>query len=145
MVVAMAALPWGLRRWQQRNQMARGVVQAQIQVLGALAVGPGQRIVTVQVQRNEQTTCLVLGVTAHSIQCLHVLGESAQSASLTPETITPSAQSATHFAQTLVAEVRALRDEVRALRAQQQSETAEVHGLDCSRSMNSMSNIITWT
>jgi flagellar protein FliO/FliZ len=104
MVVAMAALPWGLRRWQQRNQMARGVVQAQIQVLGALAVGPGQRIVTVQVQRNEQTTCLVLGVTAHNIQCLHVLGESAQSASLTPETITPSAQSATHFAQTLVAE-----------------------------------------
>ena len=73
-------------------------------VLGALAVGPGQRIVTVQVQRNEQTTCLVLGVTAHNIQCLHVLGESAQSASLTPETITPSAQSATHFAQTLVAE-----------------------------------------
>lgn len=59
---------------------------------------------TVQVQRNEQTTCLVLGVTAHNIQCLHVLGESAQSASLTPETITPSAQSATHFAQTLVAE-----------------------------------------
>src|SRR5574344_1437374 len=104
MVVAMAALPWGLRRWQQRNQMARGVVQAQIQVLGALAVGPGQRIVTVQVQRNEQTTCLVLGVTAHNIQCLHVLGEAAQSASLTPETITPSAQSATHFAQTLVAE-----------------------------------------
>lgn len=104
MVVAMAALPWGLRRWQQRNQMARGVVQAQIQVLGALAVGPGQRIVTVQVQRNEQTTCLVLGVTAHNIQCLHVLGESAQSASLTSETITPSAQSATHFAQTLVAE-----------------------------------------
>ena len=104
MVVAMAALPWGLRRWQQRNQMARGVVQAQIQVLGALAVGPGQRIVTVQVQRNEQTTCLVLGVTAHNIQCLHVLGESAQSASLTPEAITPSAQSATHFAQTLVAE-----------------------------------------
>lgn len=104
MVVAMAVLPWAVRRWQQRSQVARGVVQAQIQVLGATAVGPGQRIVTVQVQRNEQTACLVLGVTAHNIQCLHVLEGAAQSASLTPATLAPSGSGAADFAQTLVAE-----------------------------------------
>ncbi len=42
-----------------------------------MAVGPGQRVVTVEVGHGAQKTCLVLGVTAQSIHCLHVLGQAA--------------------------------------------------------------------
>ena len=45
------------------------------QVLTSIAVGPGQRVVTVEVGQGSQKTCLVLGVTAQSIHCLHVLGQ----------------------------------------------------------------------
>lgn len=80
MVAAMAALPWLLRRWQRRTHVARGTTPVHTQVLGAAALGPGQRVVTVQVQREDHTVCLVLGVTAHNIQCLHVLPPQATSA-----------------------------------------------------------------
>jgi len=90
----MAALPWGLRRWQQRRQVTRAGAQVQTQVLGAVAIGPGQRVVTVQVQRGDATACLVLGVTAQSIQCLHVLSDA--------PAVPPGATA--DFAQVLVAE-----------------------------------------
>ncbi|MFC4621722.1 FliO/MopB family protein [Comamonas nitrativorans] len=94
MVIAMAALPWGLRRWQLRRQVTQGVVQVQTQVLGAVAIGPGQRVVTVQVQRGDAMACLVLGVTAQSIQCLHVL----------PDAPAASSGATADFAQALVTE-----------------------------------------
>lgn len=72
MVLAMAVLPWLLRRWQQRSQAARGVVGVQGQVLHTLALGPGQRVVTVELERDGAPLCLVLGVSAQHIQCLHV-------------------------------------------------------------------------
>lgn len=73
-IAVMAALPWLLRRWQQRQLMARGV---QTQVLSAVALSPGQRIVVVEVGQGGQRTRLVLGVTAQNIHCLHVLGSTA--------------------------------------------------------------------
>ena len=61
LVTAMAALPWLLRRFQQRTAALRG------------AAGLQSRVVTVEVGEGAQTVRLVLGVTAQSIQCLHVL------------------------------------------------------------------------
>ena len=88
-VAAMACLPWLVRRLQQKNLlprgmgMARGAAPLQQQVLGSLAIGPQQRVVTVQVGEGDEAVRLVLGVTAQQIQCLHVLQthtESAQAA-----------------------------------------------------------------
>lgn len=73
LVAALAALPWLLRRLQQRSAALRGTAGLQSRVLGAVGIGPQQRVVTVEVGEGAQTVRLVLGVTAQSIQCLHVL------------------------------------------------------------------------
>ena len=76
-VAAMAALPWLVRRIQQKqasNGMAAGIAS---KVLSAIAVGPHQRVVTVEVGPEHSRTVLVLGVTAQQVSCLHVLSPSA--------------------------------------------------------------------
>lgn len=76
MIGALACLPWLLKRWQQRMQMGRSAnLGASAQVLASVVVGPNQRVVTVEVGQGAQKTCLVLGVTAQNIHCLHVLGQ----------------------------------------------------------------------
>lgn len=78
-VAAMAVLPWLLRRLQGRvgglraGALGRGAAGLQPRVLGAVGVGPQQRVVTVEVGEGAQSVRLVLGVTAQNIQCLHVL------------------------------------------------------------------------
>jgi len=69
MVGALAALPRATQWLRQRNGRAPQVSSERVQILAAAAVGPQQRIVTVQVQHST----LVLGVTAQHITCLHVL------------------------------------------------------------------------
>jgi len=73
-IAALAALPWAIR-WLQRRQQALGgaTAGAGARVLSAVAVGPQQRVVTVEVGPAQQRTVLVLGVTAQHISCLHVL------------------------------------------------------------------------
>lgn len=77
MVAALAALPWLLRRWQQRVLMqGRGAQRHHVQVLSTAMIGPQQRVVVVDVAAHgpgASSACLVLGVTAGSITCLHVL------------------------------------------------------------------------
>src|SRR6218665_2376649 len=46
---------------------------AAARVLSAVAVGPQQRVVTVEVGPEHARTWLVLGVTARQVSCLHVL------------------------------------------------------------------------
>ena len=77
MIGALACLPWLLKRWQQRQQAVRNAAGVSAQVLSSISVGPSQRVVTVEVGQGSQKTCLVLGVTAQNIQCLHVLGSQA--------------------------------------------------------------------
>lgn len=76
-VAAMAALPWLVRRVQLR-QAAGGIpAGASSRVLSAVAVGPQQRVVTVEVGAEGARACLVLGVTAQTITCLHVMSSPA--------------------------------------------------------------------
>ena len=72
-MAAMAALPWLVRRLQQRQ--AGGVAGGGMvsKVVSAVAVGPQQRVVTVEAGTPGQRVVLVLGVTAQQINCLHVL------------------------------------------------------------------------
>ena len=72
-VVAMALLPWLVRRLKQRQAALGGAGAAPARVLTAVSLGPQQRLVTVEVGTGDARSCLVLGVTAQQITCLHVL------------------------------------------------------------------------
>lgn len=76
-VGAMAALPWLVRRLQQRHASSGLSAGAPSKVISAVAVGPQQKVVTVEVGPEHARTCLVLGVTPQQISCLHVLPVSA--------------------------------------------------------------------
>lgn len=94
MVAALAALPWLLRRWQQRGGRWQGrgaAARCRVQVLSSAMIGPQQRVVVVDVAHDgpspsgvssgapaaassgTSSACLVLGVTPTGITCLHVL------------------------------------------------------------------------
>ncbi|MBH2044137.1 MAG: flagellar biosynthetic protein FliO [Comamonadaceae bacterium] len=73
-VAAMAALPWLVRRVQLRQAAGGAPGGTSSRVLSAVAVGPQQRVVTVEVGPQGARTCLVLGVTSQAITCLHVMG-----------------------------------------------------------------------
>ena len=70
-VLLLALLPLGIKWVQSRvggNAPALGVGS---KVLSAVAVGPQQRVVTVELGPNDARIGLVLGVTQQSIACLH--------------------------------------------------------------------------
>ena len=70
----LALVPFALRRLQARRVGGlAGGPDAGSRLLSTLAVGPQQKVVTVEVGPPGARTCLVLGVTGQSISCLHVL------------------------------------------------------------------------
>lgn len=69
-VLAMACLPWVVR-WMQGRAGMLGPEAGKAKVLSVLAVGPQQRVVTVQVSTGASEAVLVLGVTASAVNCLH--------------------------------------------------------------------------
>jgi flagellar protein FliO/FliZ len=70
-VGAMALLPWLVRRVQQRQASGGATSGGAARVVSAVAVGPQQRVVTVEVGPEHARTWLVLGVTAQNVSCLH--------------------------------------------------------------------------
>ena len=69
-VVLMAMLPLGIKWMQRRTGGVSAVAGANSRVISAVAVGPQQRVVTVEVGPEGGRTWLVLGVTAQNITCL---------------------------------------------------------------------------
>ncbi len=93
-VVVLALIPaslWLLKRSGWTPKTPATDVHA-MRTLSQLGLGPGQRIVTVEVGQGPDAARLVLGVTAHSIQTLHVLS---------PGSATPTTASVPSFAQAL--------------------------------------------
>lgn len=80
-MLLLALLPLGLKWLQARGVASGAVAGGGSRVLSAVAVGPHQRVVTVEVGPAHARTWLVLGVTAQSISCLHTMG-AADAASL---------------------------------------------------------------
>lgn len=72
-VVLLAMVPVGLK-WAQRRfaSSATGGV-AGSRVISAIAVGPSQKVVTVEVGPEGSRIWLTLGVTAQTITCLHAM------------------------------------------------------------------------
>ncbi len=73
-VAAILSIPFLLKRLQQRRGGLPGALPgAASKLVSAVAVGPQQRVVTVEVGPQDARTWLVLGVTGQSITCLHAL------------------------------------------------------------------------
>ncbi|MBI3531635.1 MAG: hypothetical protein CK604_10315 [Curvibacter sp. PD_MW3] len=70
-LVLLALLPLGIR-WIQRRAPGGASTAGAAKIVSAIAVGPHQRVVTVEVGPEDARTWLVLGVTAQNITCLHV-------------------------------------------------------------------------
>jgi len=68
-LIILALLPLAIRWYQQRA--AGGAVGTASKVVSSLAVGPQQRVVTVETGPDGARVWLVLGVTPQQITCLH--------------------------------------------------------------------------
>ncbi|MDB5848721.1 MAG: flagellar biosynthesis protein FliO [Rhodoferax sp.] len=69
-VALMAMLPLAIKWMQRRTGGAGAIGGTNSRVISAVAVGPQQRVVTVEVGPEGARTWLVLGVTAQNINCL---------------------------------------------------------------------------
>ena len=70
-LIAIACLPF-LTKWLVgRKVLGRGAVGVDAKILSVVAVGPSQRVVTLEAGPEHDRLCLVLGVTAQHITCLH--------------------------------------------------------------------------
>ncbi|MEH3086269.1 MAG: flagellar biosynthetic protein FliO [Xylophilus ampelinus] len=72
-VALMACLPWAIKRLRLRTPAGVLAAGAAPRLVSTLAVGPQQRVVTVEVGPAGARVQLVLGVTGQSIRCLHTL------------------------------------------------------------------------
>lgn len=70
-VLALALLPTGIRWIKARAMGGLAASHSEARFISAVAVGPHQRVVTVEVGPQGARTWLTLGVTAQNITCLH--------------------------------------------------------------------------
>jgi flagellar protein FliO/FliZ len=70
-VLLLALVPIGLKWVQQRSASGASGIASASRIISAVAVGPHQRVVTVEVGPEGRRTWLTLGVTAQTITCLH--------------------------------------------------------------------------
>jgi len=70
-VLLLALVPLGIRWLQARSPGMLPGAGPGNRVVSAVAVGPQQRVVTVEVGPADARTWLVLGVTPQAISCLH--------------------------------------------------------------------------
>ena len=74
LVAALCLVPWGVRALQKKAWLRLPQPLAPTKLVSSLALGPQQRVVTVDVGDGAERVRLVLGVTAQQIVCLHRLG-----------------------------------------------------------------------
>ncbi len=67
----LVCLPWALKWFKQRYVGTATDANGQTRFISALAVGPQQRVVTVEVGPQGQRVWLTLGVTPQNVSCLH--------------------------------------------------------------------------
>ena len=76
-LVLLGFLPMAIKWVQRRSLGGLTSASAASKIVSAVAVGPHQRVVTVEVGPESARTWLVLGVTAQSITCLHSMAAEA--------------------------------------------------------------------
>ena len=88
-LVILALLPLAIRAYQLRAPRGRAVSLSS-RVLSSVAVGPQQRVVTVEVGSPAHPVRLVVGVTAHNVNCLYVFPEAQGADPTTAAGLAPS-------------------------------------------------------
>lgn len=73
LLLLMVLLAFALQRWKRHLPGMGHPGGPALRVMQSVALGPQQRLVTVQVGEGVDATCLVLGVAAGSISALHSL------------------------------------------------------------------------
>lgn len=81
----VAALPFAVRWLQRRGIGGLPPSLVSSKLISALAVGPQQKVVTVEVGPEGARVWLTLGVTPSSITCLHQVPAPREVTSLAPE------------------------------------------------------------
>lgn len=103
-VVILAAIPlslWWLKRSPLGASIGGASRQQPVRPVGSFSLGPGQRLVTVEVGEGEARTWLVLGVTGQRISKLHVLPAQALPAAAARPDVPPGYEGAQKFAAVL--------------------------------------------
>ena len=75
-IFVIALIPaslWLLKRSGLASGLTAPGAAAPMKAVGQLSLGPGQRLVTVEVGQGDERTWLVLGVTGQNIQTLHTM------------------------------------------------------------------------
>lgn len=72
-LLLLVAAAWGVRWWQRRYLAGAPGGRISSNVVSVVAVGPQQRVVTVETGPEDGRVWLVLGVTGQSINCLHTM------------------------------------------------------------------------
>ena len=86
-ILLLALVPVGLK-WVQRRTATGGAGFASAsKIISAVAVGPHQRVVTVEVGPEDARTWLTLGVTAQTITCLHSVALESKLDPVSPQAI----------------------------------------------------------
>lgn len=88
----LAALPWLLRWLRTRATGAAGAGDTQSRFVSAVAVGPQQRVVTVEVGPAHDRVWLTVGVTGQSMVLLHRSAPNADGSDVTASPILPHSQ-----------------------------------------------------
>ncbi len=70
-LAVIVCLPFAVKWFKERTTADVRQIGGQSKVISAVAVGPHQRVVTVEVGPPGARVWLTLGVTAQSINCLH--------------------------------------------------------------------------
>ena len=94
LLALMVLVAWLLQRYRRHLPGVAAQVGPPLKVMGSMALGPQQRLVTVQVGEGAERLCLVLGVSPGSITALHQMPLPDV---LAPETAMPPQTAATGF------------------------------------------------
>ena len=70
-LILMVGIAWLLQRYRRHLPGLARQRGPELQVMNTLALGPQQRVVTVQVGQGDERICLVLGVAPGGITALH--------------------------------------------------------------------------
>jgi flagellar protein FliO/FliZ len=71
LLLLMALLPWVIQRLRQRSAAGQLASASAMKIVSAMAVGPNQKLLTVEVGPQGARAWLVLGVSAQAVTCLH--------------------------------------------------------------------------
>jgi len=81
-MLVLACIPFALKWWKVRAGLDSHSDGSNAKIISALAVGPHQRVVTIEVGPVGGRQRLTLGVTGQSITCLHTTAVIAESQSM---------------------------------------------------------------